>query len=199
MLDANVLFPSSLRDLLLRCAEAEFYVPIWTERILNEAVRSTLEEGRMNEGGASRLLAALRRAFPEAMIGPDGVDLIEDRMQNAEEDRHVLATAVVSGAEGIVTANLRHFPDAALAPFYKQAIHPDAFLCLAIERHGAAVFRIVEQQASELVNPPHATAEVLDHLQLGGAVAFVAQARDTLALPQRTNEEILAEREVNRP
>lgn len=77
MLDANVLFPSSLRDLLLRCAEAEFYVPIWTERILNEAVRSTLEEGRMNEGGASRLLAALRRALPEAMIGPDGVDLIE--------------------------------------------------------------------------------------------------------------------------
>ena len=40
-------------------------------------------------------------------------------------DRHVLAAAVRSGAQTIVTLNLRHFPDAALAPWDVVAQSPD--------------------------------------------------------------------------
>lgn len=194
VLDANVLFPASLRDLLLRCAEAEYYEPVWTERILAEVSDNIVAKKRMSEEGADRLLAVLRTAFPEAMVEPAGVDQLEPQMTNHEKDRHVLATAVVADAEGIITIDIKHFPGIALEPLGKQAIHPDEFLCLAFDRPGPELLQILERQAADLSNPPHTTADVLDHLQLGGVRAFVGWARDALGLATRTDAEILSER-----
>jgi len=39
VLDANVLFPASLRDLLLRVVEADLYTPYWSDTILDEALK----------------------------------------------------------------------------------------------------------------------------------------------------------------
>lgn len=43
VLDACVLYPASLRDTLLRVAEAGIYQPRWTERILDEVRRKSLK------------------------------------------------------------------------------------------------------------------------------------------------------------
>jgi hypothetical protein len=56
----------------------------------------------------------MRRHFPEAMVS--GYEELIDQMDNDPKDRHVLAAAVVAGAEFIVTANLRDFPARALEP-----------------------------------------------------------------------------------
>jgi hypothetical protein len=40
VIDANALYPSSLRDILLRLAEAELFVPLWSERIVEEMRRN---------------------------------------------------------------------------------------------------------------------------------------------------------------
>jgi PIN domain len=40
VLDANVLYPASLRDTLLRLAAAGFYDLLWSERIQDEAERN---------------------------------------------------------------------------------------------------------------------------------------------------------------
>jgi hypothetical protein len=40
----------------------------------------------------------------------------------------VLAAAVASDAQAIVTLNLRHFPDEACEPFAVEPLHPDEFL-----------------------------------------------------------------------
>lgn len=194
VLDANVLFPASLRDLVLRFAEREFYSPFWTERILREALKNMQEKRGLTDQQVENLLAQIQLAFPEAMIDAAGVEAIEDQMGNDPGDRHVLATAVVAGAEGIVTFNLKHFPADALAQFEKQAIHPEDFLGWALERHPDEALAVIQQQADDLKNPPHTVADILDHLQLGGVPLFVETVRDRLELPQRTNEQILDER-----
>ncbi len=43
-------------------------------------------------------------------------------------DRHVLAAAIVAGADVIVTCNLRYFPVQALDPYEIEAQHPDEFV-----------------------------------------------------------------------
>ena len=43
------------------------------------------------------------------------------------DDVHVLAAAIAGHADCIVTANLKDFPENALAPFGIQVIHPTSF------------------------------------------------------------------------
>ena len=47
VLDANVLFPFTLRDTLLRAAAAELYQVRWTGRILDEMARNLVAAGHV--------------------------------------------------------------------------------------------------------------------------------------------------------
>jgi predicted nucleic acid-binding protein len=194
VLDANVLYPFSLRDTLLRLAERELYVLAWSERILDEVGRNLVEDGRTDAATAARLQAAMRSAFPEALIDADAIAATEPAMTNDPGDRHVLATAVVAGAEGIVTFNARHFPAAALAPFGKQQIDPDDFLCTLLDIDGPSVADTIVEQAADLRRPPLSAAQLLDLLQLGRVGRFAGRMRETLELPPRSDVEILAAR-----
>jgi predicted nucleic acid-binding protein len=194
VLDANVLYPFSLRDTLLRLAERELYVLAWSERILDEVSRNLIEDGHADEATAARLQAAMRSAFPEALVDADAIAATEPAMTNDPGDRHVLATAVVAGAEGIVTFNARHFPAAALAPFGKQQIDPDDFLCTLVDIDGPSVADTIVEQAADLSRPPLSAAQLLDLLQLGRVGTFAGRIREMLELPPRTDAKILAAR-----
>jgi predicted nucleic acid-binding protein len=194
VLDANVLYPFSLRDTLLRLAERELYVLAWSERILGEVSRNLLDHGRTDEATAARLQAAMRSAFPEALVDAAAIAAIEPAMTNDPGDRHVLATAVIAGAEGIVTLNSRHFPATALAPFGKRQIDPDDFLCTLLDIDGPTVADTIVEQAADLRRPPLTPAQLLDLLQLGRVGIFAARMRGMLELPPRTDAEILAAR-----
>jgi predicted nucleic acid-binding protein len=115
VLDADVLFPFSLRDTLLRLAEPEpvpgpasLYVPLWSERILEEMVRNLVEDRRMDQERANRLASLMRSAFEDASVGNEAIRALEESMTNDPGDRHVLAAAVAGGAEAIITFNLEH-------------------------------------------------------------------------------------------
>src|SRR5688572_30420644 len=99
VLDANVLYPFSLRDLWLRLAEQECFVHVWSGRILDEMNRNLVEDEKMDQERADRLTRVMRKAFPEAEQDLDAIAAIEPMMGNDQDDRHVLATAVVAGAE----------------------------------------------------------------------------------------------------
>lgn len=42
VLDANILYPAPLRDFMLRLAEAELYIPKWSDEIHDEWTRNVL-------------------------------------------------------------------------------------------------------------------------------------------------------------
>lgn len=77
---------------------------------------------------ADRVVAAMTGAFPGAMVPAEAVARLEPAMANDEKDRHVLAAAVASGSEVVVTFNLVDFPEEALAPLGIEAVHPDDLL-----------------------------------------------------------------------
>lgn len=49
-------------------------------------------------------------------------------MTNDPKDRHVLAAAVASGAQVVVTLNLKDFPPESCEPLAIEPLHPDVFL-----------------------------------------------------------------------
>jgi predicted nucleic acid-binding protein len=122
VLDANVLLPAPLRDTLLRLAEADLYVPRWSERILDEVAKNLVESGRTDTARAARVTETMAAAFPEAMAPTPVISTIEPAMTNHPKDRHVLAAAVGVGAEVVVTKNLRDFPPTACKPLGIQVV-----------------------------------------------------------------------------
>jgi predicted nucleic acid-binding protein len=175
VLDANTLYPFSLRDTLLRLAELELYTPLWSERILEE-MRRNLVERQISEEQADRLAAAMRDAFEEAEVDANEIERLEPEMTNDPKDRHVLAAAVAAGSELIVTFNLDDFPAPACEPLGVAAIHPDDFL---LDLHGlgpGSVQAALEQQAADL-NPPWPLNQLLDALEIAGVPRLVAAIR----------------------
>ncbi|WP_433347803.1 PIN domain-containing protein [Micromonospora sp. CA-111912] len=143
VLDACVLVPSVLADTLLRCAEQDLYRPVWSEAILGEVRRNLPPSVRGAK--AERRIEVMREHFPEAMVS--GYEQLVSQMSNHPKDRHVLAAAVAADAEAIVTANLRDFPDHALAPYAIEALHPDDFLCALLDAVPDRVAEVIMRQA----------------------------------------------------
>ncbi|GBD16360.1 Putative ribonuclease VapC50 [bacterium HR26] len=86
-------------------------------------------------------------------------------MQNEPDDHHVLAVAVKSGAQSIVTFNLGDFPADALEPYGIEAYSPDQFLCSLFGHSPETMNRVIEEQAAALTAPPMSVDDVLTRLQ----------------------------------
>lgn len=134
VLDANVLFPTILREILTDLAAAGLYRARWSERILGEWSRAVARLGPDAQAVAGAEIALLRLRFPEALVADDGTAAIDLDFPDPA-DRHVVEAALASGAALVVTANLRDFPQRLMAGLGLRAIHPDAFL---LELHRAA-------------------------------------------------------------
>ena len=131
-LDACVLYPSSIRDLLLRGADAYLYRVSWSPSVLEEVRRNLVEDQRCTQPQADALVADMTRAFPEALV--EGYEQLIPAMRNDEGDRHVLAAAVAAKADVIVTENVKHSADEFLSYAFD----------LAPDRMGSAFVQQVE-------------------------------------------------------
>lgn len=106
-LDANVLIPGRIRDVLLSLAEVRIIEPLWSEEVLTE-VRRNLPDS-MSDEDKNVLFWHLENAFPEAKTAvPRGALGIYDGIIN-DKDRHVIAAAFLAKAELLLTSdrNLR--------------------------------------------------------------------------------------------
>jgi predicted nucleic acid-binding protein len=156
VLDANVLYPFTLRDTLLRAAAAGLYQTCWSDRILDEATRKLIAAGRMTREQAARLREAMSAAFEEAMV--TGYEDLIPAMRNHEKDRHVAAVALEAGAQVIVTDNLTDFRN---LPEGIEAQSPDTFLCDLFDLDPDGMTELVRSQARDLRRPPRSFEEVL--------------------------------------
>ncbi|MCK0129274.1 PIN domain-containing protein [Erythrobacter sp. F6033] len=133
LLDTNVLHPAFLRGALLWFADERLLRPVWSKDILAEWRRSVLRRHKdLDEDKLLELQSIFTRQFPDAEVTNyqsfiDGLELHDPN------DRHVLAAAIVGRCNGIVTANLKDFPQATLDKYGLEAVHPDTFIVNIID------------------------------------------------------------------
>ena len=129
VLDACVLANYGVANLLLSLAEKpRLYLPVWSEEILTETRRTQVGRFRWEERIADSFQAQLRSVFPESLI--HGFDHLIGECTNDAKDRHVLACAIHSKAEVILTFNLRDFPSESLSRWGITAKHPQEYLLM---------------------------------------------------------------------
>ncbi|MCH7225482.1 PIN domain-containing protein [Haloferula sp. A504] len=133
-LDACVLCPPALCDILLRLAEhPRLYRPVFSMVILEEVRRTQMTKFKRpySKEKAACWRAEVMKAFPEALV--EGGETLVPVLTNDPKDRHVLATAIKGQAQIIVTANLKHFQERDLAPWDIDAVHPQDYLLTLFE------------------------------------------------------------------
>jgi predicted nucleic acid-binding protein len=168
VLDSCVLIPMPLADTLLRLAAGpRLYLPKWTDQIMAEVSRNLQENFGLSKEQAAYRESEIRRHFPESWI--EGYEELIPSMTNNEKDRHVLAAAVRSNSEVIVTYNRKDFLRAALTPYSITVQGPSTFLINLHRLDSKAVVQVIEEQAAAIRRP---IEYVLDRLRIN-APAFV--------------------------
>jgi hypothetical protein len=119
-------------------------------------------------------------AVPDSsVVGYD--HLIETIKLPDPNDRHVVAAAIHSKADAIVTFNLKDFPAATLAQYNLEPIHPDDFIANQIDLDDAKVLVAAQKCCNRLMNPPKSAQEYLSTLEaqsLPKTVAFLRKYED---------------------
>jgi len=176
--DACVLYPSSLRDLLIRVACAGLVQARWSDQILDEVFRS-IQSNRpdLDPTALARTRDLMNAALPAARV-QGHESLIAGLTLPDDDDRHVLAAAIRSGAQSIVTFNLRDFTESDLAPFDIEPKHPDEFLMNCIDISAPTVMRVMAEQAGDYKKPYVTVPELFAALRGQGLVQSIAKLND---------------------
>ena len=175
--DANVLYPSTLRDLLIRVAQAGLVQAKWTDQILDE-VFDNLAGNRpdLDPQKLARTRDLMNQAVRDCLVTGyepliDAVDLPDP------DDRHALAAAIKARAQVIVTNNLKDFPPSVLENWDMEAKSPDDFILDQIDLSRETVYGAIQRIADSREIPPATFADVLAMLERDGLAESVAALR----------------------
>ena len=137
-LDANVLYPSILRGIILDFAKLGSFTPLWSERVIEEWRRAAI---RNEEIGADIEIALLLDGWKDAMVRD--IETRDDVTLTDPDDVHVVAAALTGHADQILTANTGDFPSRTLSRLGLIRRHPDEFLLEQYKAHPDAGSQIL--------------------------------------------------------
>jgi predicted nucleic acid-binding protein len=179
--DACVLYPAPLRDFLLRLSTTGLFAAKWTEQIHEEWMRNVLKNRPELEEKLPRTRELMNRAVPDSLVtGHETV--IENLVLPDLDDRHILAAAIRSGAQAIITFNLKDFPDKNLVQYGIEAMHPDAFIEYQLDLHQGTVITIAKQHRAALLNPPKTADQYIETLAAQGLAISADRLREFIEL-----------------
>ena len=181
VLDANVLYPNLLRDLLLSLAHADLYSAKWTVRIEDEWMAAKLRDRPDMKQKIEVSAATMRLAIPDCLIA--GFEpLVEGLTLPDPNDRHVLAAAIVGHADAIVSANARDFPAEVLARYDVELQSPDEFVVNQINLQKLRALGAIKRMRERWERPQMGPAEMIDLFEKRGLALTAAHLRDAVDL-----------------
>jgi len=114
----------------------------------------------------------------------EGFEYLIDTLKLPDpDDRHVLAAAIHSKSDAIVTLNEKDFPAEYLASFDIELIHPDDFIVYQFEFNQGAVLDSFKNQRMGLSKPKITVDEFIDVLykqQLPQTASVLTEYKDLI-------------------
>ena len=176
LLDANVLYPPPLRDVLMQLAVTDIFKAKWSEDIHREWIdalmrnkpnkkRTALERTRdlMNEATRDCLVTGYEALIPSLEL-PD------------PDDRHVLAAAIGWKMRCDRNAEPEGFsPQAPWSPTGSRTLHPDDFLSNHLALAPGLFCSALRKVRARLKSPPFTAEDYLANLTQQGLVATATE------------------------
>jgi predicted nucleic acid-binding protein len=176
--DANVLYPAELRNFLMHLALIGAFRAKWSADVHEEWIRSLLKNRPdLTREKLERTRELMDRAASDALV--TGYELLIPGLNLPDEnDRHVLAAAIRSGASVIITCNLADFPSNALRSYDIEAQHPDEFILHLLDLAPGLVIEAAQNHRLSLKNPPKSVDEYLNSLEAQGLTQTARSLRE---------------------
>jgi predicted nucleic acid-binding protein len=174
VLDACVLIPPSLRDILLSCAHQSAFRPIWQDEILDEVLRNSIRLLKNRSGlttdaaitATEYVLRQMTETFRDARQPADLWVPLVPGLTCDHKDRHVLAVAIGAKATHLVTDNSRDFPGRSI-PSGLAVVSPDQFLTDLLIAVPRRVVAAVEGMSRRLQQPKKTAIELAEQMAKG--------------------------------
>ncbi len=162
--DACVLYPAPLRDFLMWLALTDLFQAKWTEKIHEEWMSNVLKNRPdLTYKQLERTKNLMNQNVRDCLV--TGYEQLIDELELPDvDDRHVLAAAIKSDAEIIVTFNLKDFLSENIGEYGIKAQHPDEFILYLIDINSDLVCQAVKNQLNTLKKPPINLDELLEIL-----------------------------------
>lgn len=127
LIDANVFFGARLRSLVLFMAQSKMFRAGWTARVHEEWMRNVAEKRSIDISQLEKIRICMDRSVLNCVV--TGYEPLEQGFHLPDpDDRHILAAAVQSGADLILTFNAKDFPKDVVEPLGIEICDPDEFL-----------------------------------------------------------------------
>ncbi|MDX8354836.1 PIN domain-containing protein [Cognatiyoonia sp. IB215182] len=175
LLDANILYPAPLRDVVMQLAVTDIFKAKWSADIHREWIDALMRnEPHRDLAALERTRDLMNQATRDCLV--TGYQTLVASLDLPDpDDRHVLAAAIVGRCDVIVTQNLKDFPNAAIEPFGIEAQHPDDFLSNHLALAPGLFCSALRKVRARLQNPPYSAEDYLAILTQQGLVATAAE------------------------
>lgn len=182
LLDACVLYPAQLRDLLVEVAKTGVYRARWSDSIHDEWISALLaRRGDLDPAILARTRELMNAAIPDCLVR--GYEALVPNLNLPDpKDRHVLAAAITGRADVIVTFNLKDFPAETLSAFGIEAQHPDTFLSHQMSLNPHGMLLAARRIRRRLKNPEKTPDEYLAGLRQAQLILIASELEKTKAL-----------------
>ena len=162
--DAYVMYPAPLRSLLMYLALTDMFRARWSDLIHDEWIRNLLKKRPdLTEEKLNRTRDLMNKHIRGCLV--TGFEPLITAIKLPDpDDRHVVATAIHTRAEGIITFNLKDFPEESLEPFNLKAIHPDEFIMDLMDLNIGKVIEAARNHRSSLKKTTFSADAYLDCL-----------------------------------
>ncbi len=161
----------------MEIAVADLVQAKWTDQIHQEWIGHLINKRPEVEKSIQRTKSLMDEAVPDALV-LNYESLIDGFTLPDSKDRHVLAAAVKCGAQYIVTANLKDFPQEYLSQFNVEALHPDKLIEREFYSNQGEVIACAKRSRARLRNPEIDATGYLHALEKGGLPVTVRLLQD---------------------
>jgi predicted nucleic acid-binding protein len=175
LLDANVLYPAPIRDILLQLSVEDLFQAKRTADIPREWIEALLRnEPRRDRTALERTRNLMDMAVRDALI--TAYEALIDCLELPDpDDWHVMAAAIVGRCDVIVTQNLQDFPAETLTLYGIETQNPDDFLATHLSLAPGKFCVAVRKVRAWLKNPPYSVEDYLAVLTHQGLVVTVSE------------------------
>jgi len=168
LIDACVLYPTVMREVLLGVAQKGLFEPLWSARIMEEWARAAARLGDGFEDVARGEIALLNARWPQAAVSYPAE--LEDRLYLPDpNDTHVLAAAISGKADVLLTMNLKDFPTRIVSENGVVRRDPDGILREMFQENQDVVGQVAEdvrQMAEQISGQPQDMRKLMKKARL---------------------------------